>query len=97
MLTTVSPHLSSMLQANTSAAQMWQEIISDAMKKSKVHKVNTHHHLQELQCPEGRDVHMHLNVMMNLCNELAGIGASVNDEDFATMIHVSLRVATVQS
>src|ERR1700726_1939547 len=33
MLTTVSPQLSTMLRANTSAAQMWQQIILDATKK----------------------------------------------------------------
>src|SRR3984893_5036168 len=90
MLTTVSPRLSTMLRANTSAAQMWQQIILDATKKSRVHQVDTRRHLQELRCPEGGDVRAHLNAMTDLHNELEGIGAPVNNEDFATMIHVSL-------
>src|ERR1700731_1458382 len=90
MLTTVSPRLSTMLRANTSAAQMWQQIILDATKKSRVHQVDTRRRLQELRCPEGGDVRAHLNAMTDLRNELEGIGAPVNNEDFATMIHVSL-------
>src|SRR3984893_11960318 len=92
MLTTVSPRLSSMLRANTSAAQMWQEIVSDATKKSKVHKVDTRRRLQELRCPEGGDVRVHLNAMTDLRNELEGIGAPVNNEDFMMMINDSLRL-----
>src|ERR1700731_3515913 len=90
MLTTVLPRLSTMLQANTSAAQMWQQIVSDAMKKSRVHQVDMHRCLQELRCPEGGDMCAHLNAMTDLCTELEGISAPVNDEDFTTMIHVSL-------
>src|ERR1700731_132937 len=52
MLTTVSPHLSMILRANTSAAQMWQQIVSDSMKKSRVRQVDTRRRLQELRCPE---------------------------------------------
>ena len=33
---------------------------------------------------------VHLNAMTDLRNELEGIGAPVNDEDFTMMIHVSL-------
>src|ERR1700731_3063774 len=79
-----------MLRANTSATQMWQQIVFNTMKKSKVHQVDTCRHLQELHCPEGGDIRMHLNMMTNLHNELEGIGALVSDEDYATMIHVSL-------
>src|SRR6202030_222706 len=90
MLTTISPRLSTMLRANTSAAQMWQQIVSDATKKSKVHQVDTRRRLQELRCPEGGDVCAHLNAMINLRNELDSISAPVSDEDYTTMIHVSL-------
>jgi hypothetical protein len=58
-----------MLQANTSAAQMWQQIISDTTKKSRVHQVDTRRRIQELRCPEGGDVRAHLNVMTDLRNE----------------------------
>src|SRR3984893_11415826 len=77
MLTTVSPRLSTMLLANTSTVQMWQQIILDAMKKSRVHQVDTRRRLQELRCPEGGDVRAHLNAMTDLRNELEGIGAPV--------------------
>ena len=73
MLTMVSPQLSTMLRVNMSTAEMWQAIVTDAMKKSKVHKVDTRHHLQELRCPEGGDVCAHLNAMTNLQDKLAGM------------------------
>ena len=41
-------------------------------------------------CPEDGDIKAHLNAMIKIRDELEGIGASVMDDDFATMILTSL-------
>jgi hypothetical protein len=58
--------------------------------KSDMVQVDTCAHLQSMKCSENDDVKAHLTLMMVLCEELAGMGAPVNDRDFTAMIINSL-------
>src|ERR1700731_2198789 len=89
MLTTVSPRLATLLKS-MSASEMWTAIRNDATKKSQLHKVDTRRRLQTMLCDEDTDIKAHLNAMTKLREELEGIGASVPDEDFGTMLLTSL-------
>src|ERR1700731_3754385 len=89
MLTTVSPRLATLIKSKT-ASEMWSVICNDATKKSQLHKVDTRRRLQSMVCDEDRDIKAHLNAMIRLREELEGIGASVPDEDFGTMLLTSL-------
>src|SRR3984893_18438999 len=73
-----------------SASKMWTAIRNDATKKSQLHKVDTRRRLQTMLCDEDTDIKAHLNAMTKLREELEGIGASVTDEDFGTMLLTSL-------
>src|ERR1700730_6516228 len=89
MLTTVSPRLATLIKSKT-ASEMWSAICNDATKKSQLHKVDTRRRLQSMVCDEDGDIKAHLNAMIRLREELEGIGASVQDEDFGTMLLTSL-------
>ena len=89
MLTTVSPRLATLVKS-MSTKDMWDTIRKDATKKSQLHKVDTRRRLQMMTCDEDGDVKAHLNAMTMLREELEGIGASVPDEDFGTMLLTSL-------
>src|SRR3984893_940559 len=89
MLTTVSPRLATLIKS-MSASDMWVAIRNDAMIKSQLHKVDTRRRLQSRFCNEEGDIKAHLNAMTKLREELEGIGASVLDEDFGTMLLMSL-------
>src|SRR3984893_16092818 len=89
MLTTISPRLATIIKSKT-ASEMWSAICNDATKKSQLHKVDTCCRLQSMVCDKDGDIKAHLNTMIKLREELEGIGASVQDEDFGTMLLTSL-------
>src|SRR3984893_5067785 len=89
MLTTVSPRLATLIKSKP-ANEMWTAIHNDATKKSQLHKVDTRRRLQSMLCDENGDIKAHLNAMTKLREELEGIGTSVLDEDFGTMLLTSL-------
>src|ERR1700719_1235631 len=89
MLTTVSPRLATLIKSKT-ASEMWSAICNDATKKSQLHKVDTRRRLQSMVCDKDGDIKAHLNTMIRLREELEGIGTSVQDKDFGTMLLTSL-------
>jgi len=86
LLTSVSPRLSTLIMPLKTAKEMWDEIKKDATKKSKLCQVDTRRRLQESRCEEGDDMPTHLNKLVHLRNELDGMGASIPDEDFTTIL-----------
>src|ERR1700731_4881446 len=76
MLTTVSPRLATLIKSKTTS-EMWSVICNDAMKKSQLHKVDTHRRLQSMVCDEDGDIKAHMNAMLKIREELDSIGASV--------------------
>ena len=89
MLTTISPRLATLIKS-MSASDMWVAIRNDATIKSQLHKVDTRRRLQSMFCDKEGNIKAHLNAMTKLREELEGIGASVLDEDFGTMLLMSL-------
>src|ERR1700722_16772045 len=90
LLTSVSPRLSTLIMPLATAKEMWDQIKNDATKKSKLCQVDTRRRLQESQCEEADDMPTHLNKLVQLKNELHGMGAAIPDEDFTTILLGSL-------
>jgi hypothetical protein len=90
MINSISLHLTQNIGKLTSAKAMWEAIFKDTEGKTLLYQVDAQQHLQELKCAEGKDLKAHLTDMTRLCEELAGMGASISDDDFTTMIIGSL-------
>ena len=69
---------------------MWSDIRHDATTKSQMHKVDTHHHLQDARCDEGGDIQTHLYTLTQTRDELAGMGVDITNQEFLTIILGSL-------
>ncbi len=57
---------------------------------SQLVQIDAHQRLQELHCGESGNVKSHISKMIQYREELAGMGASVQDTDFVAMIMSSL-------
>jgi hypothetical protein len=69
---------------------MWTAIKADATTKSQLHKVDTRRRLMMARCEEDGEMKSHLNGMTWLRDELVGMGVTVSDEDFSTILLTSL-------
>ena len=81
------------LQGKDSVSEIWDTICAIYEAKSDLVQADTCSRLQSMKCDEKDDVRAHLANMMTLQEELAGMGAPVNDRDFTTMIIGSLPTA----
>jgi hypothetical protein len=78
------------VQNKRSVSAIWRAICLIYKGKSDMVQVDTRARLQSMKCNENDDVKAHLTSMMVLREELAGMGAPVNDRDFTAMIINSL-------
>jgi hypothetical protein len=86
ILGTILIHLLLTMKSLKSEKEMWDAVKKDATTKSKIHQVDTRCRLQQSKCDEDGDVKAHLIEMVKLHNELAGMGTSIGEEEFSTII-----------
>src|SRR6266536_611198 len=89
LLTTVSKCLAAKLRGKT-AHEMWKIVEADATEKSDFYKVDARRRLADMRCDEDGDVRADANALVALRDELAGMGATVSDEEFSSIILGSL-------
>jgi hypothetical protein len=82
---TVSPRLGALIRSKT-PADMWRLVKADATDKSDMYKVEARRKLQEMRCDDNSDIRAHLNSMSRARDELSGMGASLDDATFVTII-----------
>jgi len=90
IINSVSISLGQSIGQLMTAKEMWDAIVQECKGKTLLYQVNVCHRLQEMKCAEGKDVKAHLSEMSRYHEELAGMGAMVNDNDFTAMMIGSL-------
>ena len=90
ILTTVSPRLFATIKDKTSSADMWITVKADATAKTELHQIDTRRQLHQKKCGENDDMKAHLEELVNLRGKLIGMGATVEDAKFRTIILSSL-------
>ena len=68
------------------AHSMWEAVSDKREKKSRMVTVDLRQKLQAEKCSEHGDMRAHLNKLQTICEDLASMGAPVNDEDFTSII-----------
>ena len=90
IIATIPTSVTIQVQSRKSVAEVWKAICAIYEDKSDLMHVDLHSQLQNMKCADKDDVCTHVTNMMMLCEELAGMGAPVNDQDFIAMILGSL-------
>ncbi|KAH7917300.1 hypothetical protein BV22DRAFT_987644, partial [Leucogyrophana mollusca] len=72
------------------ASEAWIEVCSTHEGKTEMMQVDICRRMQEMRCGEKSDVKAHCAELLRLCELLAGMGASIGDQDFHAMILASL-------
>ena len=90
ILTSISPRLFATVKTKDTAAELWQAVKADATAKTELHQIDTLQRLQQKKCGENDDVKAHLEELIELRDKLIGMGATVEDSQFRTIILSSL-------
>jgi hypothetical protein len=87
---TVTDRMMLQISNQTTGAAMWKEIKILHEGKSTLVKVDVRKRMLLACCDEGGDVKAHFGELNRLCQIMAGMGAIVNDEDYAAIVMGSL-------
>ena len=90
ILTSISPRLFATVKGMDSAAKMWDAVKADATASTELHQIDTLQRLQQKKCGESDDMKAHLEELIELRDRLIGMGATVQDSHFRTIILASL-------
>ena len=90
ILTSVSPRLFASIKTKKTSAEMWAAVKKDATAKTELHQVDALRRLHQRKCGETDDVKAHLEELIDLRGKLIGMGATVEDKEFRTIILASL-------
>src|ERR1700722_7392998 len=82
----ISLRLSSIIKNMTLPKDMWDAIRKDATSKSQLQIVDTRRKLLEMRCEETGDVKAHLNQMLELRDQLAGMGMTLSADELGIII-----------
>ena len=87
---TVSNQMFIILQKLPTATEIWTRLCEEYKDKSDMVIIDTCQRLQNMHCPKDRNICNHFAEIMRLQEELEGIGAAIEDTEFATIIIGSL-------
>ncbi|KIN99445.1 hypothetical protein M404DRAFT_70875, partial [Pisolithus tinctorius Marx 270] len=68
------------------AKSVWGVLTDLFQNRSRIIAIDLWRKLQESCCLEKGDVHAHFDKMRTLCKQLAALGQSITDDDFAAII-----------
>jgi gag-polypeptide of LTR copia-type len=74
----------------TTSKEMWDVVCNEQEVKTKGYQMEMRQQLINTRCEESADVQEHLNKLMKMRQELAGMGASLTEDDFTTIVVSSL-------
>jgi hypothetical protein len=83
---TVTDRMMLQISNQTTGAAMWKEIKRLHDGKSALVKVDVRKRMLLARCDEGGDVKAHFGKLNRLCQIMAGMGAIVDDEDYAAIV-----------
>src|SRR5258705_901333 len=72
------------------ASKIWKEICTIHEGKTELVQVDLHRRLQEMWCGKGEDVHIHFSEQMHMREQLAGMGALIEECDYYAIVLGSL-------
>jgi hypothetical protein len=87
---TVTDRMMLQISHQTTGTAMWKEIKTLHEGKSTLVKADVRKRMLLARCDEGRDVKAHFGELNRLRQIMAGMGAIVDDEDYAAIIMGSL-------
>src|SRR5882762_10276429 len=90
IFSTLSDRLVVRIKHLKSASMIWVEIRKLHEGKTELVQVDLRRRLQETRCEEGRDVRDHFTKLMTMREQLAGMGAAIDERDFYAIVLGSL-------
>src|SRR5258705_1679249 len=82
IFSTISDRLLLRVQRLPNAAKMWDEIRKIHEGKTELVQVDLRRRLQEMRCEETGDVRHHFSELMHMREQVAGMGATIEERDF---------------
>jgi hypothetical protein len=90
VFSTITDRLLLRVQKLEAASDVWKEVCQIHEGKTELVQIDLRRRLQETRCDENGDVRAHFSEILQLCESLAGMGASINEKDFYAIILGSL-------
>jgi len=90
LFSTILDHVLLQVQSLDNSSMIWKEICRIHEGKSDLVKIDVQWRLSETQCEESGDMRLHFFELRRLHELLAGMGVSIPDDDFTTIIMGSL-------
>ena len=85
IFTTILESLLIEVQKLKTAKEVWFALCAKHKKKALTVVVDIHHHMYEMKCKEKSQVHMHLETLARMQEQLAGMGVGLPDTDLITV------------
>src|SRR6266436_6709797 len=82
MFSTISDRLLLRVQGLLSASKIWDEICTIHEGKTELVQVDLRRRLQDMRCDEQGDIRTHFSDLMRMREQLAGMGAVIDERDF---------------
>jgi hypothetical protein len=80
MVCSVPNRLVNRLLGLTTAKECWDLLSTQFESKSKLTKQDLHHQLNHTSCPEGADIHTHIDLMVEIHSNLTAMGENIDDQ-----------------
>src|SRR5258705_1212259 len=90
IFSTLSDRLVLQIQILQTASKIWAEIRKIHEGRTELVQVDLRRRLQETRCKEGGDVTIHFSELMRMREQLAGMGAIIDERDYYAIVLGSL-------
>jgi hypothetical protein len=90
MVSSIPNRLVNCLLAFSTAKECWDFLSTQFESKTELAKQDLHRRLNHLSCPEGGNIHAHINAMVDIHSNLTAMGEIVDDATFRSIIAISL-------
>ena len=90
IINSISAWLGTSVKEKPNAHKMWETVKADTSMKTQIHQIDMLKTMHQKRCGENDNVRTHLEELVALWNRLIGMGATVDEPQFHTIILSSL-------
>src|SRR6267378_7314634 len=87
---TVPDHIFNCIKSKPNTMELWEALKAIYQTKTKMSVVDLGQKLQNIRCDEDGNIHAHFNLLSDMREQLASMGKTTDDDEFASILLASL-------
>src|SRR5882762_7033078 len=87
---TVPDHIFNRIKSKPNTMELWEALKAIYQTKTKMSVVDLGQKLQNIRCDEDGNIHAHFNLLSDMREQLASMGKTTDDDEFASILLASL-------